>query len=269
MIVVRPAWVLLFILVVAGAFVIAPASAQPPDKTPQSTAEKSEPAVDPDSVTALSRMGKYLASLKTLAFDADISTDVVLDNQQKLLIGGVVRYLAVHPGKLRVELVTDSMKRHFFHNGRKFTMVAPEEGYFAELEASIPTREFLATAAREYGVEMPLADLVEWGHAQDSWKDIREGFLVGKPKVNGEETEHWAFRSPDLDWEIWIKSGDKPLPLRISTVNTRDPAKPRFEATLKWSEAKVAKDEMFTPALPKETQRIEFKKIAPKKEGKQ
>lgn len=265
----RPAGALFWLLLLAGTLVAVPGSAQEPDTAPLSKTDTAEQVVDPESLVALSRMGKYLASLNTIAFDADISSEVVLDNGQKLLIGGLVRYLAVYPDKLRVELVTDSMKRHFYHNGKKFTLVAPDEGYFAELDAVSSSRDFLANAAGEYGIEMPFADLLDWGRAQDSWKDIREGFLVGKPKVKGEETEHWAFRSPNLDWEIWIKTGDKPLPVRISTVNTRDPEKPRFEATLKWSEAKVAKDEMFSPAPSKDLKRIEFKKVAPKKEGNQ
>ena len=261
---------LLRTLLVFGVCVSAPiVFAQSQGKDPQSKPDATEQSVDPRSLDALSRMGKYLASLKTLAFDATISTEVVLDNEQKLLIGGLVRYLAVAPDKLRVEMITDSMKRHFFHNGRKFTLVAPEEGYFAELDANAPTREFLRIAARDYGVEMPFADLLEWGHKQDSWKEITDGFLVGKTKVNGAETEHWAFRGPNLDWEVWIATGDKPLPLRLSTVNTKDPAKPRFEATLKWSESKVAKDALFTPSLSKELKRIEFMKAAPKQEGAQ
>ncbi|WP_323844375.1 DUF2092 domain-containing protein [Microbulbifer magnicolonia] len=260
---------LLALIFIALSWVGLPASAQTHNQAPadRGSAERGESAVDPASIKALQEMATYLGSLKSIAFDAATFTEAVLDNQQKLLVPGVVRYLAVKPDKLRVELLGESIKRHFYHDGTKFTLVAPREGYFAELDAASSTRDALVMAARDFGIEVPFADLLEWGHTRDAWKNISEGFLVGMDKVDGKETQHWAFRGPNLDWEIWIATGDKPLPLRISTVNTRDPTRPRFVATLKWSEAQVPKAEQFSPALAKELKRIEFKKAPPKQEG--
>ncbi|WP_444922022.1 DUF2092 domain-containing protein [Microbulbifer sp. CnH-101-G] len=222
-------------------------------------------AIDPKAMEALKAMGKYLASMKTLMFNARIFADVVLENEQKLLIGGKVKYLAMPPKKLRVDLTTDSITRNFIHNGDKFTMIAPRNGYFAEMQASQPTAQVLTKAAKDYGIEVPLADLLEWGRKPDAWAGIKEGFLVNSPMIYGKRTKHWAFRSENLDWEIWIQVGDKPLPLRISTVNTRDPAKPRFIATLKWMQAKPEAAKEFSPSTQKLKQ-IKFKKAEPNKQ---
>ena len=256
----------LLLLLVAN-LLIAPAVLALEEPTQASGSESSQ--VDPESVAALSRMGKYLGSKKSLAFDAQIYTEVVLDNEQKLLIGGSARYLVQKPDKLRVELVTESIKRHFYLDGQKFTLVAPDEAYYAELEASGATRDFLIRAARDYGIEVPLADLLEWGHTQDSWKGIQEGFLVGKSKIEGVDVEHWAFRGAELDWEIWIQGGERPLPLRISTVNTKDPARPRFIASLKWHDAAKIKGDEFRPDVGKDHKRIDLKPISTTGEKKQ
>ncbi|AWF81164.1 hypothetical protein BTJ40_10230 [Microbulbifer sp. A4B17] len=229
------------------------------------TIQSDEP-LDPRAMATLKRMGDYLASLKMLMFNADIFTEVVLENQEKLLIGGTVKYMAMPPKQLRVDLKTDSITRQFIHNGDKFTIIAPRDGYFAEMEASQPTAQVLTKAAKDYGIEIPFADLLEWGRKENVWSGIKEGFLVNRPMVDGHKTEHWAFRSENLDWEIWIKAGDTPLPLRISTVNTRDPAKPRFIATLKWMEAKPGAAGQFSPSTDKLKQ-IPFKKAEPNKEA--
>lgn len=244
-----------------------PPSQPPGAETPTSQMENAESGqpIDPKAMEALQRMGKYLASMKTLMFNARIFTEVVLDNEQKLLIGGKVMYMATPPDKLRVDLTTDSITRQFFHNGNKFTMLAPRNGYFAEMEASQPTAEVLTQAAKDYGIEIPFADMLEWGRKPETWAGIKEGFLVNSPMVNGQRTQHWAFRSENLDWEIWIKVGDQPLPLRISTVNTRDPSKPRFLATLKWMEAKQGSAGKFKPSTEKLKQ-IKFKKAEPNKQ---
>ncbi|GAB2898059.1 DUF2092 domain-containing protein [Microbulbifer echini] len=226
-------------------------------------------AIDPKAMEALKKMGEYLASMKMLMFKARIFADVVLENEQKLLIGGKVTYMAMPPNQLRVDLTTDSITRRFLHAGNKFTMIAPRNGYFAEMQATEPTAQVLSKAAKEYGIEVPFADLLEWGRKPDAWAGIKEGFLVNSPMINGQRTKHWAFRSENLDWEIWIKVGDQPLPLRISTVNTRDPAKPRFLATLKWMKAKPEAAKKFI-ANTEKLKQIPFKKAEPnKKEASQ
>ncbi|WP_444930931.1 DUF2092 domain-containing protein [Microbulbifer sp. SSSA002] len=257
-------------LLLAAAVVIPPTvAAQAPapqtDKTQAGTAS-SEESLDPKAMAALKRMGNYLGNLKMLTFNADIFTEVVLENQEKLLIGGTVEYIAMPPKQLRVDLKTDSITRQFIHSSDKFTVIAPRDGYFAEMEAPQPTAQILTKAAQEYGIEIPFADLLEWGRKKNVWSGIKEGFLVNRPMINGHKTEHWAFRSENLDWEIWIKTGDKPLPLRISTVNTRDPAKPRFIATLNWLEGKPAVKARFTPSTGKLKQ-IKFKRAEPNKEA--
>ncbi|WP_444946905.1 DUF2092 domain-containing protein [Microbulbifer sp. VTAC004] len=237
----------------------------PQTPTNQMESAESNQSIDPKAMEALQQMGKYLASMKTLMFNARIFTEVVLDNKQKLLIGGKVMYMATPPDQLRVDLTTDSITRQFFHSDNKFTMLAPRNGYFAEIEASQPTPEVLTQAAKDYGIEIPFADLLEWGRKPDAWAGIKEGFLVNSPMVNGQRTKHWAFRSENLDWEIWIRVGDQPLPLRISTVNTRDPSKPRFLATLKWMEAKPGATGKYKPATEK-LKKIPLKKAEPNKQ---
>ncbi|MFA0812141.1 DUF2092 domain-containing protein [Microbulbifer epialgicus] len=246
-----------------------------PDNTQTPTAQmesaqsaETEQPVDPKAMEALDRMGRYLASLRVLMFNARIFTEVVLENTQKLLIGGKVNYMAVPPNQLRVDLTTDSITRQFFHNNDKFTMLAPRDGYFAEMQASQPTAEVLSQAAKDYGLEIPFADLLEWGRNKDVWAGIKEAFLVNSPKVDGKRTQHWAFRSDNLDWEVWIAVGEKPLPVRISTVNTKDPAKPRFLATLKWVEGEQSDASQFRPPTSKLKQ-IKFKKAEPTKERAQ
>ena len=43
------------------------------------------PALDPESIAALKRMGRYLVSLRSFEIAATISIEYVLDNNQKIL----------------------------------------------------------------------------------------------------------------------------------------------------------------------------------------
>jgi hypothetical protein len=254
-------------LLVAGIFAMALAAtetswAQTPPAQPQNTATK-PPVLDVESIAALKRMGQHLASLKSFEIAATISMEYVLDNNQKILIEGTSRYRVHRPDRLRIDLSTDVLDRVFQYDGKDLVVTAPKEKFYARLEAKPTVRETLEWAAQTFGIEVPLADLFDWGTADAPEGDIREGFLVGKSRVGGVECEHWAFRQADADWEIWIRTGEVPLPLKLSIVNTVDEARPRYEATLSWTESSEFPAAIFTEPVVPDAKRIDFLPLAP------
>lgn len=255
-------------LLIAGVFFVALApiegtKAQAPPAQPAQGAAVKPPVLDPESISALKRMGLYLVSLKSFEIAATISIEYVLDNNQKILIGGTSRYRVRRPDRLRIDLSTDVVDRVFQYDGKDLVVTAPKEKYYARLVAKPTARETLVWAAQTFGIEVPLADLFDWGTADAPEADIREGFAVGKARVGGVECEHWAFRQADTDWEIWIRTGDAPLPLKLSIINTADPALPRYEAVLSWTERSEFPDDIFTQATVPDAKRIDFLPLAP------
>jgi hypothetical protein len=237
------------------------ARAQASPAQPQPSATK-PPVLTPESIAALKRMGQQLASLRTFEIAATISIEYVLDNNQKILIAGTSRYRVRRPDRLRIDLSTDVLERVFQYDGKDLVVTAPQEKFFARVEAKSTVRETLAWAAQTFGVEVPLADLFDWGTTDAPEDEIREGFSVGKARVGGVECEHWAFRQADADWEIWIRSGDAPLPLKLSIVNTADPALPRYEAVLSWTESSDFPEAIFIDPPVPDAKRIEFLPLA-------
>lgn len=236
-----------------------PSTAPPPAPQEQTAAAEKSPA----AIEALQRMGAELASRRALAFDANLVTEVVLANGQKVLISGESKIEFRRPDKLRLELVTDSFKRNLFHDGEKLTLVVPEKGYAGELEMKTDTHTAMAVMAREYGLEFPLMDLLIWGTDDADGHRIEEAFLIGNTEIDGKEVQHWAIRGPHLDWEIWLSEGEHALPLRISTVNRNDPNAPRFFANLHWRHADSVPNSRFHPRLPDDVKWIPFQKLRP------
>ncbi len=61
--------------------------------------------------------------------------------------------------------------------------------------------------------------------------------------------KHWAFRTDGPDFEVWIKDGAVPEPLKIVVLDDRLASRPRFAANLTWqTDVDVAATEFeFTP----------------------
>jgi hypothetical protein len=58
---------------------------------------------------------------------------------------------------------------------------------------------------------------------------------IGFARINGQNTDQYAFRQGDIDWQIWIARGDRPLPLKVIITTRSDPAQPQFTSVLSWN----------------------------------
>jgi hypothetical protein len=129
-------------------------------------------------------------------------------------------------------------------------------GYYATVAAPPTIRELLKTAYDKFGIELPLSDLFRWGLPDDRHDDLTSGYAIGYAKINGVDTVQYAFRQGDIDWQIWIRQGDKPLPVKAVITTTSDEAQPQYSATLAWNtNAEFAKD-AFAFKAPKDAKPI-------------
>lgn len=237
-----------------------PAAAKPPAARANT--------IDPAAIAAFERMGAYLAGLKSFEIKTDFSFDVVTRADQTISVDGTGTYLARRPDRLKVEIDNDLFLRTYLYNGRTLTIVSPEENFYAQVDAPPTIREMLELAATELGMEIPLADLFDLGTPDSPVKHIRSAFNVGTSVVNGTDADHWAFRGPNRDWEIWIATGDKPLPHKFVLVDRNQPTRPRYTVTLRWTENPDVPDSAFEFDPSGGHKRIEVTRFRPARGGR-
>lgn len=214
-------------------------------------------------IERLVSMGKYLRSLKTFAIHADTTNDKAIYNGQKLQFSGTTDYLVQVPEHMHLELKSDGRSRIYTYDGKTLTQYSPLLGYYASMDITGTIGQLIIQVKEKYNLDMPLADLFLWGTDKAGTKDIQSAIFVGYAEMNGHETEHFAFRQEGVDWQIWIQSGDQPLPDKLVVTDTSDPIQPNFVSNLKWdlSPKLQAKDFTFTP--PKGAVKIDIVTIAP------
>lgn len=239
------------VLILAGTSVSAQA---PPADTLQSrlaavAANAAAERVEPELIVALDTMGAYLASLESFGLVSTFGTEVVLDNAQNVEIGGTASYVVRRPDRLRVNLVSDFGEREFIYDGETLYVVSPRENVFGEVGVGPTIKEMLETVAYHLGIEVPMADLFDWGTEDAPIDAVLEGFLVGNAQLEGVTTKHWAFRTANKDFQIWIQDGEQPLPRRIVIEDNAQFGRPAFQADLTWNlEQPIADDDFtFTP----------------------
>lgn len=223
----------------------------PPPAVPAGT-------VDSRAVDALKNMSRYLTSLQTLRIESNGSLDVVTDDGQRLQLDGQTTYKVRRPG-FTIHYVSDMKNRDFYYDGKQFTIYSPALGYYATAPAPGTNREALDLLYNKYGIKLPLEDLFRWNDTgQARIDDFKAAADLGPSMQDGVQTTHYAFREPEVDWEVWIKDGAQPLPVKLSIVDRTDPARPAFTTRLKWTVNPGFTNADFTFTPSKDDKRIQL-----------
>ena len=219
----------------------------------QGDASASKP--DPDAVAALVRMGEALRAMTAFTVVADVTTEQVLDNGQKLQYGGDLKIEAQRPSGFKISMDYDHKAREILYDGKSITLFAPKVGYYASAPAPSTIGATLDVVRDKYGVEIPLADLFYLGTDPALISRIQSGFHVGPEEVRGVACEHYAFRQESADWQVWIRSDGPALPCKMVITTTQDDALPQYTAVMSW-EPKAPGQAAYTFTPPANAHRI-------------
>jgi hypothetical protein len=220
-----------------------PATASAPSATPQS--------VDPEATAALKRMADYLATLPAFSLDTSNTLDVILDSGQKIQFDSATSFTAKRPNMFYGKRHGDIIKQDFFYDGKNLTLSNPDSNVYAVIAAPATIDETLDFVANELDIVAPAADLLHKDALQRLTGNATNGIIVGQSIIEGKTCDHLAFRSPDVDIQVWIEAGDKPAPCKYVITTTDLPSMPEFSVTVRnFNAAPKLNDGMFqfTPA---------------------
>ena len=240
----------------AGAMAEAPKPAAAP-------AARARGEIEPEAVQALQKMSAYLGTLQAFEVRSQTSLDVVTVADQRVQLDGVVTYKVRRPDGFVIDVDSDLKKRRFIYDGKKFTVLAPKLDFYAQADAPPTIRETLNQIFDRFGISLPLEDLFRWNDPSSARSDqLQAGFKVGTATIDGAETDQYAFREADVDWQVWIRRGDQPVPLKVVIVDRTDPANPAYTARLSWNVAPTLTAADFVFAPDKDAKQIKL--LAPK-----
>jgi hypothetical protein len=217
-----------------------------------------KPAVDPDAIAALQKMGAFLREQQKFSVRASVTTDDLLASGQKVQFGGTIELMVRRPDRMRADVRGDRSDEHLYYDGKTFTIFGEKVGYYASFQAPATLAELKGVTEKRYGIDLPLADLFYWGTEHDGTSDITAATKVGVSTVEGTACDHFAFRQKDVDWELWIEQGARPLPRKLVITTTSEKSRPQHGMVLNWDLAPKLADDLFTFAPPPEAHKVEF-----------
>jgi len=233
---------------------------QPPTMANAQTAPAA-PAIDSEAIDALNKMGAYLRTLNAFQVKATVTTEEVLTDGLKVQLTNTSDLIAERPNHLRLDVTSDSKQRLFLYDGKTFTLFAPRSSMYATVPAPATIAELADRLEEKYDIELPFVDLFRWGTPKSAVNEITVADYIGPSVVAGITCDHYVFRQPGLDWQIWIQSGDFPLPLKLVLTTTTDDARPQHSAVYAWNLAPSVSDDAFAFVPPKDAMKISIAEV--------
>jgi hypothetical protein len=244
------------LLLAIVALALAPlASAQAPAAGPASPPARH---VEERAERELKEMGEFLARLPSFALEAEETFDELPDGQLRRQLTNVRRVAVERPNHVAADATGDTLNRAAWYDGRTVTVLDKEHNVYATIEAPATIDATFDKLEDEYGVVLPLADLLYADPYAVLMAGVTYGRYLGMHLAAGVPCHHLAFSQPTIEWQIWIDAGDKPLPRKLVISYVDEPGEPQYSATIRrWTlDAKVPEG-LFTFEAPEGAQKID------------
>ncbi len=228
---------------------------------PKGSAEPEANAVNPASIQALKDMGAHLQSLKRFKVSTELTGERVLADGQKLQRSATANLEVTHPNKMRARMHSSRAEREIFYDGKMATIYIPAQKTYSSVEFTGKLGELISKLEERYGVEIPLADMFRWGTPEAPLDKMDSAMNAGQDFIGDDLCDHYAFRQGDLDWQIWITTGSKPLPRKLVITNRSDEARPQSVSLIDWNLKPTFKDTVFKFTPPKGTTAVELRSL--------
>jgi hypothetical protein len=218
--------------------------------------------IDPQAEKLLRRMSDYLAGRQQFTLKAESTLEAVLTSGQKLQYDSPATLSVSRPNKLHAHRKGDIANQEFFYDGKTLTLYNPSEKLYATTAAPATLDEMLDFAREKLDIIAPAAELLYKNAADKMLKESTSGFVVGPSVVGGVKTTHLAFRGAEVDWQIWIEDGDKPLPRKFILTSKKVTGEPEFTVIIRnWDVAPKLTNQEFNFTPPKGAKKIEFLRL--------
>lgn len=221
--------------------------------------ETPAPAIDSRASELVTAMARTLASLKAARVATEYTVDVVLETGQKIQYGGASTTWLRRPNALRTERAGERASTLFVYDGTQVTLYAQPQNFYATREAPGTLDALLDYALERLDVTPAGVDLLYSDGGMGLLEGVTSGTYVGAAMIAGRRCHHVAFRAPDVDWQLWIEAGERPLPCRYVITTLDVERTPEMAVTYRdWDTEPELSDGLFTFTAPEGAKRIVF-----------
>lgn len=199
--------------------------------TAQSADSDNASLIDPQADALVKKMSDYMGGLKSFSVNAYVFDEQIMGDAFKMSVlrSGVIK--VQRPDKFYVSRTGELRDQEAFFDGSTLVIHGKRLDAAVEVPAKGDIDAGLSAAAELAGNELPARDLL----ARDSYTPlidaVEESAYLGKVAIGGETCRHLAFRTAEVDWQLWVSEGERTLPCRYTITSKWLTGAPQYTIT--------------------------------------
>src|SRR5215510_15967464 len=218
------------------------------------TAMASLPVAHADEAQAkalFKAMSDYLSAQKILSYEYDTTLEIVTKEKQKLGLASSGSVTLHRPDKIRATRSGGFAHVEVVFDGKTLSLLGKNANQY--VQADVPgTIDHLADVLRDrFRRPLPGADLLMSNVYQQLMPLVVNVKDLGSGVIHGVECDHLAFRTREVDWQIWIAQGDRPYPCRYAITSKKVTGWPQYTLDIwAWKAGTEVASDGFKLAIP-------------------
>lgn len=232
-------------------------------------------AINADADEILRSMSNLLAGAKSFSASADVAAEIVTKEGQKLQMMSSATVVLVRPARFYLTRHGRYADVEAFYDGKTITLYGKNMNAYMQKDASGRIDDALDVLEKTIGIGMPAADLMLANPYKALISGVTSSGYYGVEYIAGVPSHHLAFRTPVVDWQLWVKADGDPVPMRY-VITTKDVANaPQYSVQFSnWNFKPKMTADRFTFVAPKGATKLdampvdETGEIMIKQEGK-
>ena len=210
-----------------------------------STAWSDTDGVEPKADTIFKQMSDYLATIEQFEISTQSSIETMLDSGQKIMLHHSNVIVVKRPDRMYSSRKGDFDAQSFYYDGTIFTDYDHIKNQYTVVDVPGTLPAALDFAIKTLELATPGVDLLYPNSYEKLSRGLLDGFYISKSVVNDIECHHLAFRNGDVDWQIWIQTGDKPLPIKYVITSRWITGAPQYSIIMTWNVKPDISDDIF------------------------
>jgi hypothetical protein len=165
----------------------------------------------PDASDILKRMTDYVAAQQTISAIIDTQVEVLTTELPRIQFTSSAQVLLSRPDKVRAIQTGGPNDMELVYDGGMLSILGINRNVYAQVR--VPgTFDKLIDRLRSRRVVLPFADLLRARAYDTLTAEVIYAKHVGRDVIAGVECEHLAFGTAEVDWELWVELGPRPIP---------------------------------------------------------
>jgi hypothetical protein len=174
-------------------------------------------------------MSDYLGEQTKMSFDLDTSLEVVTNDLQKLSLTSSGSLTMVRPDRVHMVRHGGFADAEFYFDGKTLSLFRRDRNIYSRIDIPGSVEDLVVELRDKYQRPLPAADLLSADVFDAMMPDVKDVKDLGTGFIRGIECDHIAFRTDEVDWQLWIARGDRPYPVRLIVTSKKVAGSPQYQ----------------------------------------